>query len=354
MNLEGAKHEGDDSASDVGGDTPLPPATQEEALSSAPPLADPAADEVSRFIDFVLNDAHELYRGPLQELYFEWQDFNERFFKGLLQVPHLTIASTPPQALVCFRSLTDYGGRTQHTLDARVLAARRQFVLKGWPAKGNKLFVKDLLLHGMVHQSLSEIHHYSDDENIKHGEGYTDVCNPIGQAMGLPKVVTRHRSRKDKGKPKANAWPFNVRPEGYYLGDVIPPCQPRAYRPPQLRGLAGTLSLFRHLLDTGQTDKLAAIVRREAGQTHEQLCTAKAAAEKGEVSHFNPAWLSWNNGCIQQLLHAICTRKMVELMPLLADALEAAGCGDELLLTHCRLPVRHTRDCWVLDALRRG
>ncbi len=42
---------------------------------------------------------------------------------------------------------------------------------------------------------------------------------------------------------------------------------------------------------------------------------------------------------------------MFDLMPLLADMLEAAGCGDELLLGHCRLPVKHTRDCWVVNSL---
>jgi hypothetical protein len=345
--------QGDQQTMDVA-DVLLPMGIQEGALLSAPLMNDPVAIEATRFIDFVLNDAHERYREPLTELYIEWQEENERYYQGRLQVPHILIAETPPQALVVFQSLTYYGGRNQIAIDARVLDKRRSFVIEAWPAEGNTRFVKDLLRHGMVHQALSEIERYPDEENIKHGEGYTEICNPIGRAMGLPTVVTRHRQREDKGKPKANAWPFNVRPEGYYLGHVIPPGQPRAQRPPALRGLAGVLSLFRHFLDKGQPDKLAAIVRREAGQTHEQICTAKAASEKGEVNRFNPAWLDWNDGCVKQLLHAIDKRKMVDLMPLLADALEAAGCGDELLLMHCRQPVRHAHNCWVLEALRRG
>ena len=36
-------------------------------------------------------------------------------------------------------------------------------------------------------------------------------------------------------------------------------------------------------------------------------------------------------------------------MPILADALEEAGCDDALLLEHCRGPGPHVRGCWVVD-----
>lgn len=38
-------------------------------------------------------------------------------------------------------------------------------------------------------------------------------------------------------------------------------------------------------------------------------------------------------------------------MPLLADALEEAGCDDLEVLIHCREPKPHYRGCWLLDAL---
>ncbi|MFO0848786.1 MAG: hypothetical protein U0871_09565 [Gemmataceae bacterium] len=38
-------------------------------------------------------------------------------------------------------------------------------------------------------------------------------------------------------------------------------------------------------------------------------------------------------------------------LPVLADALEDAGCGNEQVLTHCRDGGRHARGCWVLDGL---
>ncbi|AMV25096.1 hypothetical protein VT84_11920 [Gemmata sp. SH-PL17] len=36
-------------------------------------------------------------------------------------------------------------------------------------------------------------------------------------------------------------------------------------------------------------------------------------------------------------------------MPILADALQDAGCADEALLAHCREPGAHVRGCWVVD-----
>ncbi len=36
-------------------------------------------------------------------------------------------------------------------------------------------------------------------------------------------------------------------------------------------------------------------------------------------------------------------------MPILADALQDAGCDNADILTHCRKPGEHVRGCWVLD-----
>ncbi len=38
-------------------------------------------------------------------------------------------------------------------------------------------------------------------------------------------------------------------------------------------------------------------------------------------------------------------------MPILADAMEEAGCDDEEILDHCRRPTVHFRGCWVLDLI---
>ena len=43
---------------------------------------------------------------------------------------------------------------------------------------------------------------------------------------------------------------------------------------------------------------------------------------------------------------------MLDNMPVLADALEEAGCANAAILDHCRGREQHRRGCWVLDLLR--
>jgi hypothetical protein len=38
-------------------------------------------------------------------------------------------------------------------------------------------------------------------------------------------------------------------------------------------------------------------------------------------------------------------------MPILADALQDAGCDNADVLDHCREPGEHARGCWVIDLL---
>jgi hypothetical protein len=38
-------------------------------------------------------------------------------------------------------------------------------------------------------------------------------------------------------------------------------------------------------------------------------------------------------------------------LPILADALQDAGCDDEDVLNHCRVERVHVRGCWVVDTV---
>jgi hypothetical protein len=65
-----------------------------------------------------------------------------------------------------------------------------------------------------------------------------------------------------------------------------------------------------------------------------------------------PEWLRWNDGTLSKIARAIHDERAPDRLPLLADALEDAGCTDPVLLDHCRGPGRHVRGCWVVDLLR--
>jgi hypothetical protein len=60
-------------------------------------------------------------------------------------------------------------------------------------------------------------------------------------------------------------------------------------------------------------------------------------------------WLTWDGGTIPKLAQSIYDNRRFEDMPVLADALEEAGCGNQEILAHCRGGGPHTRGCWLLD-----
>ncbi|MDY3554287.1 hypothetical protein R5W24_003406 [Gemmata sp. JC717] len=65
----------------------------------------------------------------------------------------------------------------------------------------------------------------------------------------------------------------------------------------------------------------------------------------------DPAWLDWNHGAVPSIATQVAATGDFSALPILADALEEAGCQDEHLLTHCREPHLHIPGCWALDAV---
>jgi len=68
----------------------------------------------------------------------------------------------------------------------------------------------------------------------------------------------------------------------------------------------------------------------------------------------NLSWLAWNGGIIPRLAQVIYDNRRFSDMPVLADALEEAGCTNAAILDHCRGETEHVRGCWVIDQLLRG
>jgi hypothetical protein len=65
----------------------------------------------------------------------------------------------------------------------------------------------------------------------------------------------------------------------------------------------------------------------------------------------DPSCLTWNDGIIPKLARSVYDDRSFHRLPLLADALEDAGCADRSVLAHCRGPGPHVRGCWVIDLL---
>jgi hypothetical protein len=60
---------------------------------------------------------------------------------------------------------------------------------------------------------------------------------------------------------------------------------------------------------------------------------------------------SWRSETVVALASAIYTERAFDRMPILADALEEAGCDHADVLSHCRGPGPHVRGCWVVDGV---
>src|SRR5207249_5635173 len=61
--------------------------------------------------------------------------------------------------------------------------------------------------------------------------------------------------------------------------------------------------------------------------------------------------LAWNDACTVKVARAIYEERAFDRLPILADALEDAGCDNADILAHCRGPGPHVRGCWVVDLL---
>src|SRR5262249_9500437 len=62
-------------------------------------------------------------------------------------------------------------------------------------------------------------------------------------------------------------------------------------------------------------------------------------------------WLEGNGGTVVALARSSYEQAQFDALPILADALEEAGCTEKDILRHCRQKGEHVRGCWVLDLL---
>ncbi len=85
---------------------------------------------------------------------------------------------------------------------------------------------------------------------------------------------------------------------------------------------------------------------------------AEAAAQAELLRHivgnpFRPVALSpaWRTDTVVALARQMYDSRDFSAMPILADALQDAGCDNPNVLDHCRELGPHARGCWVIDAM---
>jgi hypothetical protein len=76
---------------------------------------------------------------------------------------------------------------------------------------------------------------------------------------------------------------------------------------------------------------------------------ARDLARAWNRKHTEPIHEAWTTRTVMDLVRAIDTDRAFDRLPVLADALEDAGCDNADILNHCRQPGEHVRGCWVVD-----
>jgi hypothetical protein len=92
----------------------------------------------------------------------------------------------------------------------------------------------------------------------------------------------------------------------------------------------------------------------EAAERHAQADLLREVVGKPLLRQrlrLNPSWLGWHDGAIPKLAQAIYDDRAFDRLPILADALEEAGCTDTEVLAHCRGGGEHVRGCLVVDRI---
>ena len=75
-------------------------------------------------------------------------------------------------------------------------------------------------------------------------------------------------------------------------------------------------------------------------------CSGTSSATPSAPS---PSTRRWLTSTVLGLARAIYADRAFDRLPILADALEDAGCDDADVLAHCRGDGPHVRGCWVVD-----
>jgi hypothetical protein len=97
----------------------------------------------------------------------------------------------------------------------------------------------------------------------------------------------------------------------------------------------------RLLRASGRRDSL-----REQEIAHQAALVVEVFGEPYWPANFAPEWRTDTAVLLARQMYEI---REFSAMPILADALQDAGCDSDDILNHCREPGEHVRGCWVVD-----
>jgi hypothetical protein len=94
------------------------------------------------------------------------------------------------------------------------------------------------------------------------------------------------------------------------------------------------------------------VARREAQDAMRALLRQLINEVHGNPFRPVAFWPAWRTDTVTSLAREMYDSRDFTAMPVLADALEEAGCTNAALLDHCRHGGPHVRGCWAVDLVR--
>jgi hypothetical protein len=151
---------------------------------------------------------------------------------------------------------------------------------------------------------------------------------------------------------------FDIAPlEAWDVEPPHPECDGRPFRRIALQRQRGVIShqeAFNHIVD----ELFGLHIALERGEKAARLSHLRKAKDRELAlelvgpNPFRPVAFDpvWRTDTAVSLARAMYERREFGAMPILADALQDAGCDCEPILMHCRDPhAAHVRGCWVCD-----
>ena len=233
--------------------------------------------------EHALSKAEGPDRELIAALYVDFDELNARFWQGELEpAPIMVTPPTSPRAFADAAEYSGFGCRQQMRIRASVArgehnqdkpAGTRPFwrMRAGHNLADRQRWLRDLVLHEMVHLWLNQNDAPLRHEHRGHGRPFTAECNRMSDEMGLPPVVIRRRKSDPVNLSISSEWPHNVRPggeHGEFYGDLWELV-------PAVRQLEEAFSGFAALCAAWEDE-------RTSHADHEQFC-ARYGLRPGEV-----------------------------------------------------------------------
>jgi hypothetical protein len=105
----------------------------------------------------------------------------------------------------------------------------------------------------------------------------------------------------------------------------------------------------------GEVARVASWATPDCSRADERLAQCRLVRDvfgnPFRLAALDPAWLAWEGGTVVKLAQAVYDDRAFDCLPVLADALEDAGCEQADVLDHLRGHGAHVRGCWAVDLL---